>query len=151
MAQHPPPDVLAVFDAMPKPQRIRLRAIRELIFAAADATGTAPLTETLKWGQPAYLPLRKHGTTVRLGWKPASLDLCGLYVHCQTGLIDRFRQLYPDEFAYEGNRAVLIPVAGAFAEAALQQVAAMALTYHRDKRRVQVNPGASAPRIHCRK
>ena len=130
-----PPQVAAVFDAMPEPKGARLREIRDLIFAAAEATGTAPLTETLKWGQPAYLPPRKDGTTIRLGWKPATPDCCGLYVHCQTGLVDRYRQLYPDEFAYEGTRAVLIPVKGRFAEPALQQIAAMALTYHRDKQR----------------
>ena len=63
------------------PHSNRLHEMRALIFAAAEATGTAPLTETLKWGQPAYLPAKRAGTTIRLGVEgghPA------LFVHCQT-------------------------------------------------------------------
>ena len=125
--------VAAAFDAIPPAPRARLLEIRALIFAAARATGTAPLTETLKWGQPAYLPARRQGTTVRLGWKPATPGHCALFVHCQTSLIDRFRSRYPIEFTYDANRAVWIPATGPYARAALQQIAAMALTYHRDK------------------
>ena len=128
-----PANVAAAFAAIPPAPRARLLEIRALIFDAAHATGTAPLTETLKWGQPAYLPARRHGTTIRLGWNPANPGLCGVYVHCQTNLVDRFRMRYPTEFTYETNRAVLIPATGPYAQAALQQIAAMALTYHRDK------------------
>ena len=105
--------------------------MRALIFAAADATGTAPLTETLKWGQPAYLPAKKDGTTIRLG---ISAGTPSLFVHCQTDLVDRYRTLFPTEFTYSGTRAVHVPETGPFEEAAFQQIAAMALTYHRDKR-----------------
>lgn len=106
--------------------------MRALIFAAAEATGTLPLTETLKWGQPAYLPARKAGTTLRLGMdagQPA------LFVSCQTNLLDRYREAYASEFTYSGARAVHVPENGPFNDAAFQQIAAMALTYHRDKRR----------------
>lgn len=130
-----PADVAAAFDAMPPAIRARLLEMRALIRAAADATGTAPLTETLKWGQPAYLPRRRDGTTIRLGWKPDAPDHAQMFVHCQTDLVARWRQLYPDEFAYLDNRAVLVPAAGPYPEAALQQMAAMALTYHRDRAR----------------
>ncbi len=108
--------------------------IRALILAAADATQTAPIVETLKWGEPAYLPPRKMGTTIRLAWSAKHRDHCGLYVHCQTDLISRCRTLFPEEFGYLDNRAVLIPVTGPIPEAAVQQIAGMALTYHRDKR-----------------
>ena len=133
----PPPlpaDVAAVFSAWPPPVAERLRVLRAQIFAAAEATQTGPLTETLKWGQPAYLTeATKSGTTIRLGWSAARPEVCALYVHCQTALLDRYRARFPQEVGYDGNRAVLIPVAGPYAEAAVQQMAAMALTYHRDK------------------
>ncbi len=128
-----PPDIATAFDAFPPAPRARLHQIRALIFAAAEASGTAPLTETLKWGQPAYLPAGRAGTTIRLGAPHA--QTCALYVHCQTDLVARWRQLYPAEFTYQSNRAVLIPASGPFAAAALQQIAAQALRYHRDKAR----------------
>ena len=128
-----PADVAKVFAAVPEVPRQRLYEMRGLILAAADATGTAPLTETLKWGQPSYLPARKHGTTARLGWSASDAGHCGLYVHCQTDLVARFRQVFPDEFRYDGNRGVLVPAAGTFPKAAFQQIAAAVLTYHRDK------------------
>ncbi|MBL4626750.1 MAG: DUF1801 domain-containing protein, partial [Roseicyclus sp.] len=114
------------------PARARLLEMRALIFAAAEATGTAPLTETLKWGQPAYLPAKKAGTTPRLG---ISNGAPVLFVHCQTDLVDRYRTAFPTEFTYSGTRAVHVPADGPFNDAAFQQIAALALTYHRDKRR----------------
>ncbi|MBF9044195.1 DUF1801 domain-containing protein [Rhodobacterales bacterium HKCCE4037] len=108
--------------------------MRSLIFAAAEATGTSPLTETLKWGQPAYLPAKRAGTTLRLG---VEADQPALFVHCQTDLVSRYRVLFPTEFRYSGSRAVLLPPQGPFAEAAFQQIAAMAMTYHRDRRALE--------------
>ncbi|WP_224814322.1 DUF1801 domain-containing protein [Hasllibacter sp. MH4015] len=103
--------------------------MRALIFAAAQATHTMPLQETLKWGQPAYLPAKRAGTTLRLG---VEADHPALFVHCGTTLVDRYRAEFPNEFTYSGNRAVLL--SPGFSEAAFQQIAAMALTYHRAKR-----------------
>lgn len=129
----PPPEVDAVFAACPPPAAARLRALRGLILSAAKATGTPPLQETLKWGQPAYLPAQKHGTTLRLGWSDKIPEFCTLHGHCQTDLVSRWRVLFADAFTYDGNRTVFVPVSGDFPDAALQQLAAMALTYHRDK------------------
>ena len=93
-----PENVAAAFNAAPKPLHPRLHDLRAIILAAATATDTAQLTETLKWGQPVYLPAKKHGTTIRLGWKPDQPDTIGLYVHCQTTLIDQYRTRFPTEF-----------------------------------------------------
>lgn len=117
--------------ALPVAHRDRLLAMRDLIYAAATATDTLPLTETLKWGQPAFLPAKRAGTTLRLG---VEAEHPALFVHCQTDLVSRYRVVFPEEFTYSGNRAVLLPATGPFREAAFQQIAAMALTYHRDKR-----------------
>ena len=118
--------------AFPTDHAPRLLQMRELILAAAKATDTLPVTETLKWGQPSYLPAKRAGTTLRLG---VEADRPALFVHCQTDLVARYRVLFPDEFTYSGNRAVVLPETGPFPEAAFQQIAAMALTYHRDKRK----------------
>lgn len=116
---------------VPAAVQTRLITLRDLILAAAEATGTAPLSETLKWAQPAFMPARRDGTTLRLNWSPKAPQRCEMLVHCQTTLVAKWRTLYPTEFCYDGARAVYIPTTGAFADAALQQMAAMALTYHR--------------------
>lgn len=125
-----PPNVAAAFADLPSQDR--LLTLRDLIFAAAEATQTTPLTETLKWGQPAYLPANKAGTTLRLG---LAIGHPTLFVPCSTNLLDRYRSAFPSEFTYSGDRAVHLPATGPLPEAAFQQIAAMALTYHRDKHR----------------
>lgn len=128
----PPPvpsNVAAVIDASPAP--LRLLQIRALIYETAKATGTAPLTETLKWGEPAYLPARRAGTTIRLG---ATDTHAALYVHCQTTLVDQYRERFPSEFTYDGNRALRIAHDVGLNKDALTQAIALALTYHRAKK-----------------
>src|SRR5262245_12932008 len=65
-----PQDVQAAFDVFPPDVRHRLAEIRGMIFdlAAADPRVGA-ITETLKWGEPAYLTEASgSGSTIRLGW-----------------------------------------------------------------------------------
>ena len=129
-----PTPVRQVFDSFPAKPRKRMEQILRLILAAGEAADVGGVEETLKWGQPSYLPKKpRTGTTVRLGWSPSDPDNCALYVHCQTTLVDQFRERFPSEFAFEGNRAVLIPMDKDLPKAALQHVAAMAFTYHRNK------------------
>lgn len=124
-----PETVAAAFAAFPPEAREKLETARDAIFATAEATGTGPLTETLKWGEPAYLTEQtKAGTTIRLGLvggEPAVL------VHCQTTLIDSFRSDFPDAFPYYGNRALLLT--GDYDPEALAHCLARALTYKRKR------------------
>jgi len=110
----------------------RLLDLRARILSVAQDIGVSPIEETLKWGEPAFVPPKRIGTTLRLGTQP---EHCVLFVHCQTTLVEQWRSLFPDQFTYEGNRAVLIPATGPYATDAFDQIAAMALTYHRDKKR----------------
>jgi hypothetical protein len=124
--------VAAVFDGFPRPARDRLMALRELIFETAEKTeGVGELHETLKWGEPAYLTPSKSGSTIRLGWKKSSPDEVAMYFICTTGLVDRFRGLYPRELGYAGNRAIIFAPAAKVPEKALRHCIALALTYHR--------------------
>lgn len=145
----PPPEVQAVLDGYPPPLRKRLLALRRLILETAAATpGVGPLTETLKWGQPSYLTAESgSGTTIRLG---GAKDEAGqpegrvaVYVHCQSGLIESFRELYPGEFTYQGRRAILFAPEEEIPEEPLRHCLALALTHHlrKGKRAAQVFPG----------
>jgi hypothetical protein len=57
-----------------------------------------------------------------------------MFVNCQTTLSSTFRELYPIEFEYEGDRTILFSVDRAIDEAALRDCIALALTYHFRKR-----------------
>src|ERR1700704_6829336 len=100
--------VASVFKAYPSGLRAKLMALRELVFdTAAKTTGVGRLTETLKWGQPSYLTEETgSGTTVRIDRLKADNGYA-VYFHCQSGLVDQFRELYPDTFKYQGKRAIV--------------------------------------------
>ena len=111
-------------------------ALRRLIFDTAKATeGVGPLEETLKWGQPSYLtPETKSGSTIRIDQVKPADDRYAVYFHCQTDLVETFRELYP-ELRYGGNRSILLDVEERLPEAALRHCVALALTYHLNKRK----------------
>ena len=129
--------VAAVFKAYPPALRRKLMALRELVFDVAEGTdGVGPLTETLKWGQPSYLTEASgSGTTVRLD-RLKKEDGCALYFHCQSGLVERFRDLYGEAFRYEGKRALVFESGQRLPVKALRHCIGLALTHHLRKKSV---------------
>jgi hypothetical protein len=128
-----PTEVAAVFSAFPEHVRTRLLEARGLIFeTAARIEGVGPLTEALKWGEPAYLTeATGSGTTIRLGWFRSSERQCAVLFNCRTTLVDDFRSQFPEIFAYEKNRAILLDAREPLPRAPLSSCLGMALTYHR--------------------
>ena len=108
--------------------------IRTLIFSNAAAEGVGTITETLKWGEPAFLTLEsKAGSTIRIGWKPSAPARYAVYFNCQTTLVDTFRTLFP-ELNFDGNRAIVLDEASDVPADSLAICIAAALTYHRTKK-----------------
>jgi hypothetical protein len=126
-------DVAATFSAFPERVRARLLEARDLVFeTAANIEGVGLLTETLKWGEPAYLTeATRSGSTIRLGWFRSSERECAVLFNCRTTLVDDFRSQFPDVFAYEKNRAILLDASKPLPRAPLSSCLGMALTYHR--------------------
>ena len=110
--------------------------LRELIYSvAADTQGVGLLQETLKWGQPSYLTAEtRSGTTIRIDQFKSNQSDYAMYFHCQTKLVDLFREMYPREFNYSGNRAILFGVTDAIPAQELRHCIALALSYHRNKK-----------------
>jgi hypothetical protein len=131
------PEVAAVFAAYPPGVRRRIGNLRRLILETAAATeGVGALEETLKWGQASYVTSQtKSGTTLRIGTLKGEEERYALFVHCQTNLIETFRELYPQTFRYQGNRAIVFDESDVLDEAALAHCIALALTYHASKKR----------------
>jgi hypothetical protein len=130
------PAVEAAFDAYPPPLRARLLALRRLIFdTARTVEGVGPLQETLKWGQPSYLTVQtRSGSTIRID-RMKSAGQYAIYFHCQTNLVETFRELYPVELSYGGNRSIILNADDEVPEPALRHCVALALTYHLNKRK----------------
>ena len=130
------PAISAVLNVYAKPVRDRLLALRRLILDTARATeGVGALEEALKWGQPSYLTTETgSGSTIRIDGVKSSPNQYAVYFHCQTNLVETFRELYP-ELRYGGNRSILLDAADDPPEAALRHCVALALTYHLNRRK----------------
>ena len=145
-----PAEVAVAFEAFPAPVRRRLLEIRGLIFRSAETLdGVGPLTEALRWAQPAYLTeATGAGSTIRLG-RTGGLELeCAVFFNCQTTLVEEFRDQFADVFRYQKNRAILLDASAPLPEPPLSLCLGMALTYHlrRPCPRVSNRPGCSPDR-----
>lgn len=118
-----------VFDSYPDLVRFHMIVLRDLIFATAQSLGLgATLTETLKWGEPSYAS--PSGSTLRMHWKPKDPEHYRLFFHCQTKLISTFRDLFPNDFDFEANRAIRLSLKSDPDFRKLATCIEMSLTYH---------------------
>lgn len=129
-------NVRAVFEAYPSEIRAALLGLRGLILdTAAQTEGVGDVVETLKWGQPSYLPARPRiGTTIRIDRDTSVSDAYAMFVHCQSGLIDTYRDLYPDTFSFAGNRGLVFRTGASLPRRELAHCIALALTLHLRRR-----------------
>ena len=127
-------DVAAKFDAYPPKARRKLMALRELVFKTAAATqGVGELDESLKWGEPAYTPRNKSGCAVRIDVKKKDPSHYAMYFLCQTNLVETFRAMFPNDFEFEGNRALVFSLEDELSADALAECIAASFTYHLKK------------------
>jgi Domain of unknown function (DU1801) len=128
--------VAEVFSNYAPPQRERLHELRDLIYQVAATTeGVGAIDEALRWQQPSYLtPQTGSGSTIRIDAIKSQPNKYAMYFHCQTGLVDHFKQIYPKVFNYEGNRALIFDVTGDLPQAELRHCVSLALTYHLKKK-----------------
>ena len=122
------------FKAYPPGPRRAMLSLRELIFETAQETpGVGEIQETLKWGEPAYVTSNKTGSTVRIDWKSKQPRQYAMYFNCQTNLVETFRTLFPEDFQFEGNRALVFRLDQEVPTDALAYCIAASLTYHLKK------------------
>jgi len=126
------PEVNAVFDKYTKEARLKIENLRRIIFETANEIDEiSELEETLKWGEPSYLA--KKGSTVRIDWKPKAPNQYAIYFSCSTTLVKTFKQVYGNQFDYEGKRAIVFQMYEDIPEKELKSCIRAALTYHRVK------------------
>lgn len=123
-----------VLPAYPKAQRTKLQQLRKLVHATAkNIADITALEESLKWGQPSFNAKPKGiGSSVRLDKRDEGVSM---YFICTTGLVEQFRDIYPDKFNYIGNREIHFALDDDLHEDALSHCISMALTYHAKKKK----------------
>lgn len=133
------PGVHAAFEAFPETYQQPLRDLRQLILETAeDDPRVGTLQETLKWGQPSWLPVRPCvGTTIRLGTDRSGAHLA-LFFHCQTSVIRDFRSGPGKDMRFDGNRAILLDPENPLPRDLLRLPIRHALTYHLKPAKKQV-------------
>lgn len=121
------PIVKLVIDSYPKKTQVKILQLRHLVFAVAKELDLN-LTETLKWNEPSYLC--KGGSTIRIAWRKSFPNQYGIFFNCKTSLIETFKEIYPQEFTYEGNRAIVFELGEQIPKSELKTCIALSLNYH---------------------
>ncbi|MFT6925203.1 MAG: hypothetical protein ACJAZP_000783 [Psychromonas sp.] len=119
------------FSTYPADVAVLLGTVRDLIFNVAKQEGIFDITETLKWGEPSYVS--KIGSTIRIDWKDKYPDQYCIYFNCKTSLIETFKEVYGDTFAYEGNRAIVFKINQVVPYKELAHCISMSLRYKKIK------------------
>ena len=126
-------NVASIFEAYPKHIRKKMLALRQLVFeTAAELDDVGNVEETLKWGEPSYRA--KGGSTVRMDWKQSNPTQYALYFHCQTKLVDTFKELYRNKLKFQGNRAIVFDLNDQIPVDTIKHCIELTLTYHSRKK-----------------
>ncbi len=105
-------------------------ALRKIILEIAEKDVDIDfIDEALKWGEPSFLT-KSSGSTLRLDWKEKSANHISIFVNCQTKLISMFKELYPNDFEYVGNRELRFPLKGKYSKVNLKKCFELVLKYN---------------------
>ncbi|GLQ33581.1 DUF1801 domain-containing protein [Litoribrevibacter albus] len=124
-------DIQAIFDRYPAHVRPCLLRLRSLILDIAESVNLGKVEEALKWGEPSFQV--KSGSPIRMDWKEKTPDQYYLFFHCQTKLVDTFRELYSNSLPFEGNRAIVLDVNKDLPEDIIRHCLTLAMQYKRIK------------------
>lgn len=86
----------------------RLEELSKLIFQVAANLELGEVEQSLKWGELSFSV--KTGSPIRIDWKRKTPDKYYMFFHCQTKLVDTFRELYADKLELQGNRAIVLDI-----------------------------------------
>ncbi len=105
--------------------------IKDLIFSCAQELQLGSLILTTKWGEASFVS--KKGVTIRIAAYKHQENTLGIFFPCSSTMIHTCRDLFPAEFDYEKNRAILISAKNKTNQQALKLLLRSALEYHNVK------------------
>ncbi|WP_428609109.1 DUF1801 domain-containing protein [Sedimenticola sp.] len=120
-------EVKEKFESYPSHIKPLVLQLRELVFSVAEDWQLGEINEFLKWGEPSYQV--KNGSPIRMDWKPKFPNQYFLFFHCQTKLVDTFRELYSEVLEFEGNRAIVLHTNSDLPIKAIRHCIEMAMRY----------------------
>ncbi len=120
-------EVKEKIDSYPEDIKLLILQLRKIVFSVAEDLNLGKIDEALKWGEPSYQV--KSGSPVRMDWKPKNPNRYFLFFHCQTKLVDTFRELYPEILELDGNRAIVLGVNKAMPQKVIRHCIELAMTY----------------------
>jgi Domain of unknown function (DU1801) len=114
----------------------RLKELRQLVLETAAATaGVGKIDEALRWNQPSFLTFETgSGSTIRIDGLRNDPEKLALYFHCQSGLVETFRNHYGTALTFEGNRSIVLSAELDLPKDALAHCISLALTHHLRKK-----------------
>jgi hypothetical protein len=131
-----PSEFKTVIAAYPLRVQTRLLELRQLVLETATKTnGVGKIEEALRWNQHSFLtPETGSGSTIRIDGLRNDHGKYAMYFHCQSGLIDTFKEFYGSSLSYEGNRALVFDVNDELPTEILSHCISLALTHHLRKK-----------------
>jgi hypothetical protein len=122
-------NAIASYSSAAQKTLARLRGL--VLENAKTLDGVGPITEALRWGQFSFLTLETgSGSTFRIDGRKNDPNIAVMYFHCQSGLIDHFKELYGNQLSFEGKRAIVLDVRKRLPESELRHCISLALTHH---------------------
>jgi len=119
------------FESFPDKIQSSLLQLRDFVREVAKECDLGSIDESLEWGELSYSV--KGGSPIRIGWRTKSPDEYCVFFHCQTTLVETFKEIYGDLFAYEGKRAIVLELSKPVPVKELKHCISLALRYHKRK------------------
>ena len=123
-------ELKAKYNSYPSSIKKEILELRELIFEVIEKDDEIDFyEETLKWGEPSFLT-KSSGSTLRINWKTKNPDSISLFVNCRTKIISIFKELYPNDFQYIGNREIRLSLNDPYSKNKLKKCIEVVLKYN---------------------
>ncbi|HEY5745918.1 MAG TPA: hypothetical protein VIU12_07565 [Chryseolinea sp.] len=105
---------------------------------ASKTSGVGPLEETLKWDSPSYLTSEtQSGTTIRIDRVGSREGMYGIFVHCQSNVVEQFKQKVSTPLTFDSTRGIILDAKDDIPEE-VSYFIYLALTYHLRKKKGSV-------------
>lgn len=126
------PEVSSKFSSYPPEVKERLIELREIILNVASKNKeVGTINECLKWNEPSFLTTEsKSGSAIRIDWKHKDPERYHIYFNCQTKLISIFKELFPNDFEFGGNRSISFNLNDKLPKRKISKCIEIALTYN---------------------